>query len=445
MRSRRGVWLALAAAIGLVAVGVVFLAENDPGTKVTAGVEAKTGEYAVPVGPRLNPGFVVAGGQAVVIGGRSDGDFLSPTSALELSTGRWRELPDVPWPPSAHAIAAADLDQSVVALAVACISEPSDDTPSDVDPIYECPQRFVAAQLDLEAGTWRNLDLPAEVSSSRGTPDLVGSFGTDAFFAVGEPNRRLIWRYRSDSGEWEPVTTPFRAWDSCVIGDTLAVLGADYLRDGKVSEKTELDGERGEVITVSPGDGWTSPRIATLSLSGGSDTWTVGTPGPPVLYTEAPPFVRCGESAVMVAPELSGGLAATQSFVFWLDRAAWSDELEAMVEEGSLLSPMYTAIGDTLILTTYADVDPGCVVFDLTTAAPIGFECSAAIQGRVQELESDGSNVVTYISADAADRVAVAAVNSTRCSMSFGLRISRNTPSTGTRRSSSPCCIRIEE
>ncbi len=416
MRSRGRVWLALVSAAGLVAIAVAYVGRDDPGTQRSAGVEPASGEYPVPPPGRIGPGFAIADGRVVVFGGRHSGafdDFVASTSQLDLSTGSWEQLPEVPWPPSAHAIAAVGVGTSVVALAAACQSEPDRDTPADVDPIYECPMRMVGARLDLTEHSWLNLALPAGISDSGGTPDLLGSYGTDAFFAVGEPDHRLIWRYGGASDEWERVRTPFRAWDSCVMGDMLAIVGADYLRNGKVSEKTSLDGGLGEAMSASPGDGWTSPRIATLPLSSAPTRWSIGPGVPQVLYPDAPPELRCGANAVMVAPQLQpADWEETKSFVFWPDRNVWSNELEAMLPQGQILSPMNGAVEDQLILLSLVDADPACVLFDLRTAKPVGFDCPSSVHGDVEAIASLGSKVATLISGpgDEADTVEIADV-----------------------------------
>lgn len=212
-------------------------------------------------------------GEALFVYGGESADasapYLGGAALVDPDTAAVTPLPEPPFDaPLETGGVAATSGGDVVLLGRTCAER----VDVDADTVACRPGGLVGAQLSLDEGTWRLLDVPDGVVEQL-SPDpeqdvrLLGVTGDDRVVLQLPHGRALpagesrTWTYRAADGEWEELPAFDRVVDdSCLAGDRLVVRSSDLV------DESTIDVIVG-VLDLADG-GWTTSPTFTAQLWG---------------------------------------------------------------------------------------------------------------------------------------------------------------------------------
>jgi hypothetical protein len=276
----------------------------------------------------------------------------------------------------------------VVVLGRAC--EPGAAPDPDVG---DCPaKQYRAARLDLASREWREVAAPrAGEESEVGPPLALGRVGDRFYFQLLETTDE-IWSYDLPADRWSRVELPFPLVGACFVESQLRILGMDYVRDGEVITVNPRLGPLGVVVT--PDDGWTNARIATLKLEDPSLTlWNVGKVGATKPQQDPPTLGCLRGSSLVISSSLSGAQVYASESRVWREFTS---------PDGELTVPhLRVSSGQSLVLI---DATPGAGAVRLSVESSsdaLVAERTAAPNGHVVRILDAGGIPAVWISSRA--------------------------------------------
>lgn len=239
--------------------------------------------------------LVPTGDSLFVYGGYTDADvsveipFSNSAALVDPATGLGQVLPRPPVEGALHprGTGAFLLDDSIYLVGGIC----NDLFPYDGDPnIEECPLDEAATlEFDLDSGEWTRVDPPPPlVESPSAAVKLSEVSASGVPVAVIDDSTSLntwatFWRADEQVERWSQIPPPGRRpLGYCTVGDSVAVLQADFRLDEQILEDdpTLTEEGRGTSITggETAGDGWVDAYVTTFSLSEPEEGWVDSVP-----------------------------------------------------------------------------------------------------------------------------------------------------------------------
>ena len=312
-RNRR--WLVpavTAAAVVLVAVGIVFIAgySGSSADRVTKLQEPRDGVSAIPDFPaRFGPAVANLQGQLFVFGGYGANpgpkQILNDAVLVSSDFATVRSLPNNPTDPPLYAPSAVGAGGQLVVVGVKC---QAGEQSADAEDPSCAPGTFGVAVLDFRDGRsdWREVEPPQPLSSvTMGMSHGLGATSDGrAIFELGPLRNESFWSFDPATDAWHQLIDPgVRPEDACLSGNNLLVLSASFRSNGRVvADDPNRHLSNGEIGAGYAGDGFAQPTIASLDLKDARE-WVRSTAAPEVVYAYGPPEMTCtNDGAAVVDP-----------------------------------------------------------------------------------------------------------------------------------------------